>query len=183
MLKEKGSMVKNILNRILHAAAFILPGGSSVRPWLHKIRGVTIGKNIFISRMVYIDELHPETVFMGDNVTIGLRTTIFSHMYWGPRNKNGAGKVIIGNNVYIGPHCLILPNVKIGDGAVIKGGTVVTRNVPPNTLWGIPDAGPIARVTIPLTNQYSYEKFINGLKPYRNLKKNKNLINDKMTSN
>jgi len=54
---------------------------------------------------------------------------------------------------------LILPNASIGDGAV----TVVMWNVPPNTLWGIPNAEPLARITVLLTIGHSYEDFVKEL--------------------
>ena len=37
--------------------------------------------------------------------------------------------MVIGNDVWIGEHVLILPGVQIGDGAVIAAGSVVTKNV------------------------------------------------------
>lgn len=41
------------------------------------------------------------------------------------------GKEIeIGNDVWIGRNALILPGIKIGDGAIIGAGTVVTKDVP-----------------------------------------------------
>lgn len=160
-------MLKNIFGRILHTAAFIAPFGNTLRPILHRMRGVKIGKNVWISKYVYIDENHPECISIGDNSTIGLRSTIFAHTYFGARQKNNSNKVIIGNNVYIGPHCLILANVTIGDGAVIKGGTVVTRNVPPNTLYGMPNAEPLANLTVPLTSEFGYEAFVKGIRPIR----------------
>lgn len=160
-------MIKNIRNRLLLLAAFFLPMGKTLRPRIHKMRGMKIGKNVWISKLVYLDELHPEDISIGDNSTIGFRTSIYTHLYFGPRQKKSSGKVIIGKNVYIGPHCLILPNVKIGDNAVIKGGTVVTRNVPANMLWGLPNAGPIAEVTTPLTSEHSYDEFVKGLRPLR----------------
>lgn len=163
-------MFKSIINRFLHGIAFIIPFGDSVRPFLHRLRGVKIGKNVWISKFVYIDDNHPECVEIGDNSTIGLRTTIFTHTYFGKRIKNNPNKVIIGKNVYIGPHCLILPNVTIGDNSVIKGGTVVSRNVPPNTLYGIPNPEPLATVTVPLTSEFGYEEFLKGLRPLRKKK-------------
>lgn len=38
-------------------------------------------------------------------------------------------KVTIGNDVWIGAHSVILPGVKIGDGAIIGAGSIVTRDV------------------------------------------------------
>jgi acetyltransferase-like isoleucine patch superfamily enzyme len=144
--------------------------GSSCRPFLHRLRGVKIGKNVWISKFVYIDDNHPECIEIGDNTTIGLRTSIFAHTYFGPPKKENPDKVIIGKNVFIGPHCLILPNVTIGDNSVIKGGTVVSRNVPPNTLYGLPNPEPLAYVTVPLTSEHSYDEFLKGLRPIRKKK-------------
>jgi acetyltransferase-like isoleucine patch superfamily enzyme len=135
-----------------------------VRPWLHRMRGAVIGKNVWISQFVYIDELHPSDVTIGENSTIGLRTSIISHFYSGPRRPVSNGKVIIEKDVFIGPHCVILPNVKIGEGAVIKAGTVVSRNVPPRTFWGAPAAEALGAVTVPLTPAHTYEEFLDGLK-------------------
>ena len=42
----------------------------------------------------------PEAVSIGDNSTIGLRTTIFTHLYWGGKRKNNFAKVVIEKNVY-----------------------------------------------------------------------------------
>ena len=166
-------MFKNILNRILHRLAYSLPGGKRVRPLLHKFRGVKIGKNVWISQFVHIDELYPEAVSIGDNSTIGMRTSIFTHLYFGPKQENKYGEVIIGKNVFVGPHCVILPNVKIGEGSVIKAGTVVTRNIPPQTFVGLPAPEALAHVTVPLTPEHTYEEFVKGLRPLKRQKSKK----------
>ena len=44
--------------------------------------------------------------------------------------------VIIGNDVWIGAKAIIMRGVKIGDGAVIAGGAVVTKDVPPYCIYG-----------------------------------------------
>jgi acetyltransferase-like isoleucine patch superfamily enzyme len=164
-------MLENLANRILHKMAYFFPGGDTARVWLHRRRGVRIGKNVWIAQFVYIDELHPEGVSIGDNSTIGLRTSIFDHFYWGRRKEdNGYKGVIIEKNVFIGPHCLILPGVRIGEGSVIKGGAVVSRDVPPYTFWGPPTSGPLARVTVPLTHEHTYDEFVKGLRPIRSKK-------------
>lgn len=158
-------MYKRLVQSILRRMAYSFPGGYSICPYLHRLRGVKLGKNVWISQYVYIDEIHPEAISIGDNTTIGLGVTIVAHFYWGPRRDNYRAKVKIGNNVFIGPHCVILPQVTIGDGAVIQAGTVVSRDVPAGTLWGAPKAKPLARVTVPLTHMNSADEFVNGLRP------------------
>ena len=42
----------------------------------------------------------------------------------------------IGNDVWIGSHCLIKGGVTIGDGAIVGMGSVVTKDIPPYEIWG-----------------------------------------------
>jgi acetyltransferase-like isoleucine patch superfamily enzyme len=153
----------NVLSRLLQKIAFVAPGGYTLRPAIHRLRGVRIGHNVWISQFVYVDELHPERISIGDNCTIGLRTSIISHFYWGPRVADYEAKIVIERDVFIGPHCVILPNVTIGEGSVIKAGTVVSKNVPAHTFWGTRPAEGLGRAGVPLTNAHSYEEFIEGL--------------------
>ena len=44
------------------------------------------------------------------------------------------GGIFIGNNVWIGANCCILPNVHIGDNCVIGAGSVVTKDIPSNSV-------------------------------------------------
>jgi acetyltransferase-like isoleucine patch superfamily enzyme len=153
-----------LLARLAGRIAFVVPGGFNLRPWLQRIRGVKIGNNVWIGQLVYIDEIHPSDVEIGDNCIISLRTSIISHFYSGPRRPIGNGKVVIEKDVFIGPHCVILPNVRIGQGAVIRAGTVVSRNVPAHSFWGPPAAEALGVASIPLTADHSYEDFMQGLK-------------------
>jgi carbonic anhydrase/acetyltransferase-like protein (isoleucine patch superfamily) len=159
------------LRWLLAKLAFIFPGGATVRPTLHRWRGVRIGRNVWIAPYVYLDELYPEGVRIGDNCTIGLRTSVFSHFHWGSRPTSGGFKpVVIEDDVFIGPHCVVLPGVLIGQGSVIRAGSVVTRNVPPGVFWSDAGGGPLMTATVPLTPRYSYEEFVRGLRPLRSSK-------------
>lgn len=154
--------------RILRRIAYVVPGGFSLRPTLHKWRGVRIGKNVWISQYVYIDEIHPEMLSIGDNVSIGIGTSIITHLYWGPAQGNGSARAVtIESDVFIGPHCVILPGVRIGRGSVVQAGTVISREVPPGVFVGHQHPAPLAEVTVPLTLGHTYDEFVRGLRPRR----------------
>lgn len=54
-------------------------------------------------------------------------------------NLNVFGKIVIGDNCFIGLNSIILPNVKIGNNVVIGAGSVVTRSIPDNVVVaGVP---------------------------------------------
>ena len=55
------------------------------------------------------------------------------------------GDTIIGNDVWIGYEAVIMPGVKIGDGAIIGTHAVVTKDVPPYTIVGGVPAKPIRK--------------------------------------
>ena len=46
------------------------------------------------------------------------------------------GDTVIGNNVWIGYDCLIMPGVKIGNGAIISSRSVIVADVPPYAVVG-----------------------------------------------
>jgi len=138
-----------------------------VRPALHRWRGMKIGRRVWISQLVYLDVLYPQGIVLGNDVTLAFRTTIFTHFHRGAsRGTQGWKKVEIEDEVFVGPHCIILPGVRIGKGSVIKAGSVVTRNVPPHTFWGDRGAGPLAEVTVPLTPDHEFDDFVKELRPF-----------------
>ena len=71
---------------------------------------------------------------------IGANVTLFHGVTIGQKDRISAdggrvsGYPVIGNNVWIGPHAIVVGAVSVGDGAIIAGGTVVTKDVPPSTV-------------------------------------------------
>ena len=53
----------------------------------------------------------------------------------------------------------------VGEGAVVTTSSVITSDVPPHTLVGNEKAKPLARATITLAMNTSYERFLAGLRP------------------
>lgn len=80
---------------------------------------------------------------IGRHVMIGpycqILTTVHQSDDWQKpmsKQKFKSGPVVIGDDVWIGTHVVILPNVKIGRGAIIGAGAVVTRDVQPYSVAG-----------------------------------------------
>ena len=46
------------------------------------------------------------------------------------------GDIVVGNDVWIGRECVIMPGVKIGDGAIVAACSVVSRDIPPYAVFG-----------------------------------------------
>ena len=142
--------------------ARFLPGATSLRPFLHRLRGVKIADRVFIGDEVYLENEYPEAIEIQEGALIGLRSTIVAH-------TRGPGRVIIGKNVVIGAGSLIVcssgQTVVLGEGAVICAGSVIANCVKPFTFCGSPRAQALAVVTVPFTLETSHQAFLRGLKP------------------
>jgi acetyltransferase-like isoleucine patch superfamily enzyme len=107
-------------------------------------KGVKIGKNCKISSHTFICE----GVTIEDNVFIGHNVTFINDKY--PRSTNESGKLqsekdwkiiptLIRKGASIGSSATILCGISIGENAIIGAGSVVTKDVPPNTIAvGVP---------------------------------------------
>lgn len=93
-----------------------------------------IGNNVSIQSNVYI----PTNTIIGNNVFMGPMVCLTNDKY--PlRIKAKLRGPIIEDHVTIGANATILPAIKIGKGAMIAAGAVVTKNVPPWSLAiGVP---------------------------------------------
>ena len=165
----EGNIIRGLKNRLFQSIARFMPGATSSRVWLHRGRGVKIGKEVFIGTDVLIETAHPERVSIGNHVTIGIRTIIVAHFdvqEIGRREGNVRHPTVnIEDEVFIGPGVIVLPNVRIGRGAVISAGSVVTHSVGPRIMVQGNPAKPVALCGIPLRRSTDIWKF------YRNLKK------------
>ncbi len=154
----KESLLRGSLNRLLQLLARVLPGAQSLRVTLHRARGVEIGKSVWIGYDVLLDTSQPWLVRLEDGCALSARVTIIAHF-------RGSTGVTVGRNAFIGPGAIILPEVKIGDGAVVTAGSVVTRSVPPMTVVQGNPASPVARCGIPLGPTVTLKEFSRQLQP------------------
>lgn len=164
------SALRRIFNRVLHSIARQAPGSGTVRPYLHRLRGVSIGKGVFIGDDVYVDNEYPECIEIHDGVAISMRALLIAH-------TRGPGKIILEKDSFIGPNvvvcCYAGRVIRIGEGAVVAAGAVVTRSVPPKTLVAPAPTTPVAKLLRPLTLNTSIDDFLAGMVPIRRPTKNR----------
>jgi len=94
---------------------------------------VEIGDNVFISPFVHM--FGGGGIKIGSRVMIGPYTEIDSTTH-DPYKRSMFGThfqrpIIIEDGTWIGAHCVILPGVTIGEGALVGAGSVVTKSVKP----------------------------------------------------
>lgn len=104
-----------------------------------RMLGVKVGNNCSFGKISFGTE--PYLIEIGDNVQITDDVKFFTHgAGWVFRNIDPEfdvfGKIIIGNNVYIGNNVLILPGVTIGNNVIIGAGAVVTKSFADNSIIG-----------------------------------------------
>jgi acetyltransferase-like isoleucine patch superfamily enzyme len=94
-------------------------------------RRIWIGKDSVINRRCYLDGRGGLRI--GDHVSISQYVMIqtLGHDPQSAAFDCVAGEVQIGDRAWIGARALILPGVKIGEGAVVGAGSIVTKDVPP----------------------------------------------------
>lgn len=97
-------------------------------------RGLEYGRNFNFFNS-HIDYGHCWLVEIGNDVTI-TNSTILAHdastkFYF---DKSKIGKVKIGDRVFIGYNSLILCNVKIGNDVIVAAGSIVTKDIPDNSV-------------------------------------------------
>ncbi len=130
--------------------------------------GFAEGASIYGSSLVYGDVLAgaqtwigPMTLLdgsggalrIGSHCSISAGTYIYTHdtALWalsGGREGRRIGPVSIGNDVYLGSHCLVLPNVTIGERVLVAANSMVNRDVPSGTIVAGTPARPIGRVEL-----------------------------------
>lgn len=98
-------------------------------------KNITVGENVFINACCRFQD--QGGIVIGDNCLIGHNVTIatLNHDFNPEKRANiNPSPVTIGKNVWVGSDSTILPGIKIGDGAIIGAGSIVTKDVPDNAV-------------------------------------------------
>ena len=98
---------------------------------------IELGENFYSNHNLVI--LDCAKVKFGNNVLIGPNCGFYTAEHPTDTNKRLSGietakPITVGNNVWFGGNVTVLAGVTIGDNCVIGAGSVVTKNIPSNTI-------------------------------------------------
>jgi len=146
--KEYG--LRRMFNKILQVIAKSSFLSGYMRARVQKLRGVKFDdvSTVFLGEDIIIDGICPENVTIKNGCQIGAGTKIVTHFYDNKKLSEHKdyhfrfyqGKVVIEEDVFIGFNCVIAKPVTIGRGSVLGANTVITKNIPPNSIIVQPES-------------------------------------------
>ena len=100
---------------------------------------IKIGNNISTNNNILL--IAANYIKIGDDTLIGQNVTIIDHEahatnYLKRREIGEIGKVILGQNVWVGNNVVILKNTEIGNNTIVAAGAVVSGKFPANVIIG-----------------------------------------------
>lgn len=131
---EKMRKIRNTLCMLL---AYACPN-NAIRQWLHRRRGVNIGKNVYLGMFCFLDNLYPEYIYIEDNASVNAGTMILTHFNpmkrYEPVFQAQVAPVLIKEGAIVAVRSTIMPGVCIGKNSVVSAGSVVEKSVPDYTM-------------------------------------------------
>ncbi|MEK7070489.1 MAG: acyltransferase [Patescibacteria group bacterium] len=127
-----GFVPSHILRKLIFKSAGVKIGrGSTIHSGavFYDTRGIEIGEDTIIGENSVLDGR--DLLKIGSHTALASEVMIYNcqHDVHDPQFSPVSKPVIIGDYVFVGPRAIILPGVKVGDGAVIAAGAVVTNDV------------------------------------------------------
>ncbi|WP_367377440.1 chorismate mutase [Enterococcus gilvus] len=120
-------------------------GGTKKRVYIEPTISFDYGYNIFVGENFYCNfhnvflDICPITI--GDNCMFGPNVQLYTASHPLEPGKRNSGQefgkpITIGDNVWIGGSCVVVPGVTLGDNVVVAAGAVVTKSFPDNVVVG-----------------------------------------------
>ena len=153
--KEKQTLLKNMFKSMGENCYIETPFYAN---WGGK--NVSLGDNVYANfNLVLVDDTY---ITIGNNVMFGPNVVLSTGTH--PVEPNIRRKqaqfnlpIIIEDNVWIGANVVVMPGVTIGENSVIGAGSVVTKNIPKNSVaMGSPCV--VKRIIDGLDKKYYYKE-------------------------
>jgi len=144
LLRWTGCIPSHSWRSLVYRLAGIKIGkGSVIHMWanFYQPKNIRIGEDTIIGDHCFLDGR--ALLKIGDHIDIASQVLIYNseHDIHDESFKVIEQPVEIGDYVFIGPRAVILPGVKIGKGAIVAAGAVVTKDVPAGKIVGGVPAG------------------------------------------
>jgi maltose O-acetyltransferase len=111
-----------------------------IQGWIRN--GLQLGENVTIMPTARIDDEYSYLVKIGNNCSLSHGTNILAHDATPFKFTDGCTKmqmVELSDNVFVGSDVIILPGCSIGPNVTIAAGSVVNKDIPPNScIAGVP---------------------------------------------
>lgn len=113
MTKYKQRSIKRFFRRIIYMRAYhsilLTP---KWRCLLYRMGGANICDNTYVGKEVLLDEVHPEGIYIGNNVFVGMNTLFVKPVKIGDNCIIGAGSVVVddipSNSLAVGNPCKVI---------------------------------------------------------------------------
>lgn len=151
LLRWVGHIPSHSFRKIIYRLSGIKIGkGSTIHMWANFFdpKGIEIEEDTIIGDHCFLDGR--SELKIGSHTDIASQVLIYNseHDINAEDFRATAEPVEIGDYVFIGPRAIILPGVKIGNGAVVAAGAVVTKDVSPFSIVGGVPAKEIGQRTL-----------------------------------
>ncbi|WP_135822620.1 acyltransferase [Halostella litorea] len=124
------------LNYVVIVLARVSPS-LRLKCWLLRRIGVTLGAGVSWGLESTPDVFWPELITVEDHAIVGYDATLLCHEFL--QDEYRTGEVVVGERAMIGAGAVVLPGVRIGEGASVAANSLVTEDVPPGeTVAGVP---------------------------------------------
>ena len=139
-ISDDAKLGKNVkLSKFINLYGCTIGDNTKIGAFVEIQKNAVVGKNCKISSHTFICE----GVTIEDNVLVGHSVTFINDSY--PRAISSEGKLqteddwqveptLVKKGASIGSGATILSNITIGENAIVGAGSVVTKDVPPNTI-------------------------------------------------
>lgn len=102
-----------------------------LRLWvLRRYLGMDLSPGCRISLKANLDKTNPRGVHVADGTYVAFGAVILAH----DMSRAMHCDTYIGANCFVGAHAIVMPGVRIGDECIVGSGSVVTRDVPSNSI-------------------------------------------------
>ena len=95
-------------------------------------------RKAYIGEGVIFDSLFPENIYIGKGVHVTMRSIFLTHSL--DTKKSGINwkshKIIISDGAFIGANTIICSSVVVGRNSIVGAGSVLTKDIPDDEIWG-----------------------------------------------